>query len=230
MARRSGRNDEPSGLTHRRRPVGNGSASPIPQLVGQTARRGHGLDGEILLHSIETLPKRDTSAEDDRHDDEVQEVDQTSGEELPDRRGAAADADVEAVGRGGRLSQSFGGGGADEMTARAVVEFHRFTRMVGEDETGGSERRLLARPAAPPDFGPWPRLGPEFLPPHDLGTVALTPHGEQRTVGRDGAVDGVNALDSLAVEVGEQRLCLADRLIERDELAGGEAVERDEET
>src|SRR5699024_8726219 len=160
-------------------------------------------------------------------DDEVQEVDQTSGEELPDRRGAAADADVEAVGRGGRLSQSFGGGGADEMKARAVVEFHRFTRLVGEDGQRGYERRMLTPPAAPPPpvIGPCPRLGPEFLPPHDLGTAALTPHGEQRTVGRDGAVDGVNALDSLAVEVGEQRLCLADRLIERDELASGEAVE-----
>src|SRR5699024_12440408 len=96
MVRRSGRNDEPSGLTHRRRPVGNGSASPVPQLVCQTARRGHGLDGEILLYSIETLPTRDTSAEDDLHDDDVQDVDQSSGDALPDGRGSAADADVVA--------------------------------------------------------------------------------------------------------------------------------------
>src|SRR5699024_6241660 len=99
------------------------------------------------------------------------------------------------------------------------------TRMVCEDETGGPERRLLTPPAAPPVIGPWPRLGPEFLPPHDLGTAALTPHGEQRTVGRDRAVDGVNALDSLAVEGGDQRLCRADRVAERDEPASGEAVE-----
>src|SRR5699024_7871162 len=149
----------------RRRPVGNGSASPVPQLVGQTARRGHGLDGEILLHSIETLPKRDTSAEDDRHDDDVQEVDQTSGEELPDGRGSAADADVEAVGRGGRLSQSFDGGGADEMKARAVVDFHRFTRMVCADETGGYDRRLFTLQYAPPV------LVPCHLLVHEIQTV-----------------------------------------------------------
>src|SRR5699024_1648818 len=101
----------------------------------------------------------------------------------------------------------------------------RFTRMVCEDETGGPERRLLTPPAAPPVIGPWRRLGPESLPPHDLGTPALTPHGEQRTVGRERGVDCVNARDPVAVEVGEQRLCLADRLIERDELASGEAVE-----
>lgn len=39
----------------------------------------------------------------------------------------------------------------------------------------------------------------------------------------------VDALDAAAVEVGEQRLGFTDRLVEGDELAGGETVKRDEE-
>src|SRR3954447_16050728 len=76
---------------------------PVPELVGDPARRGEGLDGEAVLEAAEALPEGDPAAEGDRHDRQVHEVDQVGLEELADRGRAAAESDVAAV--RGLLSQ-----------------------------------------------------------------------------------------------------------------------------
>ena len=54
---------------------------------------------EPLLQALEPVPEPLAAAEHDRDDDDVQVVDQVGGEELADRRRAAADPDVEAARR-----------------------------------------------------------------------------------------------------------------------------------
>src|SRR3979411_851496 len=47
--------------------------------------------------------------------------------------------------------------------------------MVGEDEHGGMEGRVVAPPALPLLVGPRAALGPELVAPHDLGPDARAP-------------------------------------------------------
>src|SRR4051794_2604265 len=70
---------------------------PVPELMGDAARRGVDLDREAVLEAAEALPEGDPAAEGDRHDRQVHEVDQIGLEELADHRGASADPDVAAV-------------------------------------------------------------------------------------------------------------------------------------
>ena len=61
------------------------------------ARRGGGLDLVILLEALQAVPEAYASTEQDRDDHGVHVVDEPGGEELADRGGASADADVLAV-------------------------------------------------------------------------------------------------------------------------------------
>jgi len=98
-------------------------------------------------------------------------------------------------------------------------------RMVGEDEDRCPERWLVTPPAAPPVVGPLAHVRPELAPAHDLGADALAPHADQGAVERDGVGDPVDPVDDAAVEPPEEPRGTADRLLHRHVLAGGVAVE-----
>ena len=64
-----------------------------------TAGRGGGLDAVVLLETLQSIvPEPNAPAEQDGHDHDVEMVDEPSGEELADHRGASPDAYVVAVG------------------------------------------------------------------------------------------------------------------------------------
>lgn len=59
--------------------------------MGHPARRRDDFDGEALLQALQAVPEPRATAEQDRHLDHVQLVDQVGLEEAPDRRRTAAE-------------------------------------------------------------------------------------------------------------------------------------------
>lgn len=90
----------------------------------------------------------------------------------------AADAHVEAARELLRASESVGRGGVQEVEGR-VADLERLPLMMGEHHDGGVEGRLLAPPAAPAVVRPWPALGSELVPAHDLGADAVAEVADQ---------------------------------------------------
>src|SRR6266540_246594 len=109
------------------------------------------------------------AAEKERRDVDLDLVDEPGRQVLVDDVGAAADVDVLAAGR--RLGLLEGGLDAlsDEGEGR-VGEGQRLALVMGEDEDGHVERRVLAPPAGPGIVAPGPALGrTELAAAHDLG-------------------------------------------------------------
>ena len=68
------------------------------------AGRGRGLDLVVPLEALQTVQEADAPAEQDRHDRDVQVVDEPGRYELADHGGTPAEADVPAAGSlAGRL-------------------------------------------------------------------------------------------------------------------------------
>jgi hypothetical protein len=65
--------------------------------MDDAAGRRRGLDRIVVLEALQPVPEAHAPPEQDRDDHDVQMVDEPSCEELADRRGAAADADVLTV-------------------------------------------------------------------------------------------------------------------------------------
>src|SRR5260221_9755095 len=89
--------------------------------VRDAARRRDRLDLETVLQPFQAVPYPLAPAEHDRHDDDVQVVDQVGGQELPDRGRPAPDPDVLVA--DGRTGGGQGGGraGVDEVEGRPAL-------------------------------------------------------------------------------------------------------------
>src|SRR5260370_23885211 len=95
-------------------------------------------------------------------------VDEAGVEKLPDGGGPAAESDVLASRRVPRPIENRPRIGVYEVE-RGVAKGERRTRVVGQHEYRGAERRLLAPPAAPVVVVPGAALRAEFVAAHDLG-------------------------------------------------------------
>jgi hypothetical protein len=114
-------------------------------------RRGAGeLHGRPAVERpVEAVEKPLPGAEQHRHDDDVQLVEQAGPQVLPHGGDAAAEPQVRATGRGpGPLQRRLHPVG-DEVERRPPRRRQRLARVVGEHEDVVVERRLLAPPAAP---------------------------------------------------------------------------------
>jgi hypothetical protein len=89
--------------------------------VGDAAGAGHGLYSEALFERVEAIPQPFTAAQHDGHYDDVQVVNQVSGQEGADGSWAAANPDVQP-GRGlACLLKGLSGAGAGEVERAAAV-------------------------------------------------------------------------------------------------------------
>jgi hypothetical protein len=87
--------------------------------------------------------------EQDRPDSQMQRVDQSAAEVLPNRRDAAANADVAAPGGSPRLIQRGVNAFGDEPKFRASGHWQGRPRVMGQYKHGCVVRRLVAPPAFP---------------------------------------------------------------------------------
>jgi hypothetical protein len=150
--------------------------------VRDAARRRDRLDREPFLDAFEAVPEPHAAAQHDRHDGDVQVVDQVLGEELADDGRPAADADVEAAGGLTRLAERLLRRGVDEVEGGAALHLDGRPRVVGQDEHRGVEDGVGAPPAVPLVVLPRAALGAELVAPHDLRADPGTPGGRQRVV------------------------------------------------
>src|SRR5262249_25077097 len=115
----------------------------------------------------EPREQRLAPAEQYRRDRDMQLVDQAACEQLPHRRGAAADLDVEPAGGRLRLFERFLHAG-DEMEDGAPLHRQRRAPMIGHDEGGRFEWRAVAPPALPGRIAPGAARRREHVPPEDM--------------------------------------------------------------
>src|SRR5215203_5400437 len=88
-------------------------------------------------------------AEQHRGDVEDELVDDSGGQRLAHRRGAAGDVDAATFGDGGGLLEGGVKAIGDEVKGRAARHLDRVARVMGEDEDRRVVGRLVAPPAAP---------------------------------------------------------------------------------
>ena len=123
------------------------------------------------------------AAQEHRHHDDVQLVDQTGSRVLPDGRGAASEPHVEAGGRVGRPLQRRLDPLGDEVERGPAGHGQRWTGMVGEHEDVVVEGRVLTPPATPVRVAvPGAADGAEHVPAHDRGADPLGAAGPEAAV------------------------------------------------
>ena len=141
---------------------------PLAELQGGTSFT-FVTDGiESALEQARAVEQPRAAAEQQRHNVQVQLVEQAGREVLLHDVGAAAERDVPAAGgREGLLERRLDPVG-DEREARPALQLgERLARVVGEHEDRVVERRVLAPPAVPARLAPRPRAAAEHIAAHD---------------------------------------------------------------
>src|SRR5260370_19599433 len=146
------------------------------------AGRADRLNVEPLLEVLEPVPHAFPARKNDGHDRDVHVVDQVGREELADCRWSPANSDVQTARCLPGGLQGLGGAGVDEVKRCPALHLDRGPWMVGEDEHGGTEGRVVAPPALPLLVGPRAALGPELVASHDLGPDARAPFAGEGVV------------------------------------------------
>ena len=100
-------------------------------------------------NALQAVPQPNTAAEQDRHQHDVQVVDETGGEERAHHGRAPADADVLTGGRVPRHLECIRRRGVEEVERRTTLHLQRRARTVGQDVRRRVERRVVAPPPAP---------------------------------------------------------------------------------
>jgi hypothetical protein len=97
--------------------------------------RTHQFDALVMVQSAcEVIEERLAVAEHDRHDHDMHLIHQVGAQELLNRRRAAAQQDVLAVGFIERHSQDRIGSVVDEVESRSTLPSERLSPMVGQYE------------------------------------------------------------------------------------------------
>src|SRR5208282_1876838 len=122
---------------------------------------------ELDLGAAEMVEQPRTLAEEDRHDVDLHRVDQACREILLSDFRSAGHRDVfPARGAPGLFGRGLDAVGY-EGEGRAAVEFQRLTGVMGEDEYGPVEWRIVSPPAPPGILAPGPGTAAEHVPAHD---------------------------------------------------------------
>ena len=159
-------------------------------------------------------------------------VDEVGGEELANCRRSSADSDIQSTRRLLGCLQGLGWAGVDEVERRPALQPNRGSRVVGENEHGGMEGRVVAPPAFPLFVGPWASLGAELIAAHDLCADARAPVAGERVV--DACASAWFPLHLPEGAGGEEPFVqpgtgVAEGRLATLALAGPEAVERNRE-
>src|SRR5579884_894687 len=128
----------------------------------------HRLHPEALLHSLEAVPKRFATPQNDGHHSDVQVIDQVGCQKLADGRRTAADADIQIAGGLLRGVKCLGRAGIDEVEGGTTLHHYGRPGVMSEHEDRGVKWRVVAPPTFPVVVSPWPALGSELVAPHDF--------------------------------------------------------------
>src|SRR5262245_53788617 len=129
----------------------------------------HRLEMESLEQVLGRVPESLPATDLDRRHGDMDGVDEVRLEELANGGDAPSDPDVLPLGGVLGLPQRLRGCRIEEVE-RGVGQREARSRMVGEDEHGGVERRGVSPPPGPVEVLPLATLWTELVAAHDLGT------------------------------------------------------------
>jgi hypothetical protein len=122
---------------------------------------------------VDTVEQPLTRAEHDRCDGDMQFIDQSLLEVLPDGGRSTSDSDILSVGGIARSVKRDTNSASNEMKGRASLHFKWSPRMVGEHKYLRMIDRVVTPPTPPAFIKPRTAHGPEHVSAQDPGTYIV---------------------------------------------------------
>ena len=199
--------------------------------MGDGGRRHHPLRFQLDRGRRGAVEEADAAAQQERHDVDLKFVHEPGCQALLDDARPAGEGDVQIAGRRAGLLDRRADAAGDEVERRAALLDERLALVMGEDEDGHVEGRIVA----PPGVGvrirlPRPRAAAEHLAAHHDGADAARDLRDDLVVGAVGvaALHAVSLAPALEPDdpFVQPLAALAERVLEARVGPGDVAVQR----